>query len=657
MHVIRNTEEIQSYIGAQETAVALGAFDGLHIGHRAVIREAVESGFVPVVFTFRDNPAERLAGRCRYLTTPEERLEIFERWGVQYVVMPDFSDVAAWPAERFLNTLRFGLHARVVTCGADFRFGKFAAGDAAWLARSCALRGAELRVVDTVQYKGGTVSATRIRGAIERGEMTDAAAMLGRPFGFCFEVVHGNHIGHTIGTPTINQHFPEQFILPRFGVYASAVHIGDKLYCGVTNVGVKPTVGSDRALSETWIPDFSGDLYGRALRLELLGFVRDERKFPDLSALKAEIGRNAEQARAVFNAYERGLTENNKPETSEWKVYFGSGFRGRRSRKRAGREIPVNKSFSWGGQSWRVPSVYACGAGLVVDFCMEVGPERLSAFLEKWKAADEERLTDEQRERIEAENPLHPAFSAAAAVNGRTLSEKQWSGVSWVPASCRAAEELPDEEAARVLGHYGLDASRGWAIRRVSFPWATKRRPALRTLSLTLTQEPKPVPGPHFKTPGTEQIALTHPVTGKAHTLTVQALEPQTADWKDHPFGAGWSFPEQYAMMAYTLSPDLPESEISVLDCARSDEPKAAQKPENTFLPEAHSDACIGVIGGADGPTAVFLTGKSKTEAPKLHAACSALHFEPAPAVEWRTVFHVKTLPDQTVICIGEEGK
>ena len=655
MHVIRNTEEISQYIGERETAVALGAFDGLHIGHRAVIREAVESGLVPVVFTFRDNPAERLGGRCRYLTTMEERLAIFESWGVQYVVMPDFSDVAAWPAERFLNLLRFGLHARVVTCGADFRFGKFAAGDAAWLARSCALRGAELHVVDTVQYKGETVSATRIRGAIERGEMEDAAAMLGRLFGFCFEVVHGNHIGHTIGTPTINQHFPERFILPRFGVYASAVHLGDRLCCGVTNVGVKPTVGSDRALSETWIPDFSGDLYGKSLRLELLGFIRDERKFPDLDALKAEINRNAVQARAIFNAYESGLSENNKQAQSAWKVYFDGGFWGRRSRERAGREIPVNKSFSWGGSAWRVPSVYVCSAGLVVDFCMEVEPERLKVFLDKWRTQDETQLSDEVREQIEAENPLHPAFSAAAKLNGKTLTPHRWSGISWVPASCRAEDELPDEEAARALEHYGLDASRGWAMRRVSFPWATKRKPALRTLSLTLTQEPKPVPGPHFETPGTEQITLTHPVTGKAHTLTVQALEPQTADWKDHPFGAGWSFPEQYAMMTYTLSPDLPESEFSVRDCVRGDEPKAVRKPENAFLPEAHSDACIGVIGGADGPTAVFLTGKGKTEAPKLHAACSALHFEPAARIEWRTAFRVKTVPDQTVVCIGEE--
>ena len=109
-------------------------------------------------------------------------------------------------------------------------------------------------------------------------------------------------IGRTIGTPTINQHFPEHFILPRFGVYASCVHIGGRTYCGVTNVGVKPTVGSDRALSETWIPDFSGDLYGKTLRLELLAFIRDEKKFANLDALKAEIRRNEKQARKIFTA-------------------------------------------------------------------------------------------------------------------------------------------------------------------------------------------------------------------------------------------------------------------------------------------------------------------------------------------------------------------
>ena len=281
MHVIRNTEEIRKFIGEKKTAVALGAFDGLHIGHYKVIRTAVESGLTPVVFTFRDNPAEYLTGTCCYLTTVEERMRILESWGVEYVIMPDFAQVAEWPAERFANLLRFGLNAKRIACGADFRFGKFAAGDTEWLKKLC-------------------------------------EAMLRRPFGFCFEVVHGNHIGHTIGTPTINQNFPPRFVLPRFGVYASAVYVDGKTYCGVTNVGVKPTVGSDHALSETWMPDFTGgDLYGRTLRLELLSFVRDEKKFPDLDALKAEISLNEKTARTLFEAFEKEAPAHAHPNRHE----------------------------------------------------------------------------------------------------------------------------------------------------------------------------------------------------------------------------------------------------------------------------------------------------------------------------------------------------
>ena len=288
MHVIRNTEEIRKFIGEKKTAVALGAFDGLHIGHYKVIRTAVESGLTPVVFTFRDNPAEYLTGTCCYLTTVEERMRILKSWGVEYVIMPDFAQVAEWPAERFANLLRFGLNAKRIACGADFRFGKFAAGDTEWLKKLCEAHGGEMHVVP------------------------------GRPFGFCFEVVHGNHIGHTIGTPTINQNFPPRFVLPRFGVYASAVYVDGKTYCGVTNVGVKPTVDSDHALSETWMPDFTGgDLYGRTLRLELLSFVRDEKKFPDLDALKAEISLNEKTARTLFEAFEKEVHAHAHPNRHE----------------------------------------------------------------------------------------------------------------------------------------------------------------------------------------------------------------------------------------------------------------------------------------------------------------------------------------------------
>lgn len=298
MKVIRNLAETEYLSGP--LAAALGAFDGLHVGHKAVIDAARTPGLPLTVFTFFDDPAVFFGAKRRDLTTPEERLEILERWGVDVVVMPKFAEVAALSPAAFAAILREGLRAKVLTAGEDFRFGKAAAGNVEFLRADAEQNGVQLRIAETALFEGKPISATRIRDAVETGDMKQAAKMLGRPFGFKFPVVHGNHIGRTMGTPTINQHFPEGFVLPKFGVYASAVYVGDTLYCGVTNVGVKPTVGSDRALSETWMPDFSGNLYGRSLRLELLAFIRPEKKFSGLEELRAEIRCNGEQAREIF---------------------------------------------------------------------------------------------------------------------------------------------------------------------------------------------------------------------------------------------------------------------------------------------------------------------------------------------------------------------
>ena len=132
-------------------------------------------------------------------------------------------------------------------------------------------------MVPPVLEDGEKVSSTRIRAAVEAADIPLANRLLGRPFGFSLEVIHGNHIGTGLGTPTINQAIPDNFVLPKFGVYASWVRVGGKYFAGVTNIGLKPTVGSDRVLSETWMPDFSGDLYGKRVRLFLLRFLRPEK--------------------------------------------------------------------------------------------------------------------------------------------------------------------------------------------------------------------------------------------------------------------------------------------------------------------------------------------------------------------------------------------
>lgn len=282
-------------------SLALGAFDGLHRGHMAVIHAACAPGkegqeWEPAVFTFHSSPS----GNCAVLTGRDKE-RILEHAGVRRLYSLDFQEVRDWEAEIFVRELLFHTcNARRLCCGEDFRFGKGARGDVAMLGRLCEEAGVELYVVPPVTDGGEKVSSTRIRKAVEEGNIPLANRLLGRPFGFSLEVIHGNHIGGTVlGTPTINQAIPEGFVLPRFGVYASWCRVGGRYFYGVTNVGVKPTVGSDKVLAETWMPDFTGDLYGKRVRVFLLEFLRPEKKFDSMEELKAAIGENGRQAKAV----------------------------------------------------------------------------------------------------------------------------------------------------------------------------------------------------------------------------------------------------------------------------------------------------------------------------------------------------------------------
>lgn len=291
MKIVRHMEGLREELPC---ALALGAFDGLHRGHREVIRAAVESAWEAGVFTFDRSP-----GGGASVLTPGDKEELLENMGVKRLYTMEFKAVRDIPAREFAGFLFKSCKARLLCCGEDFHFGKGAEGNVSLLQRLCEEAGAELRVIPPVLDSGEKISSTRVRAAVEKGDIPLANRLLGRPFGFSLPVIHGNHIGHTLGTPTINQAFPEGFVLPPFGVYASLVKAGEETFCGVTNIGVKPTVGSDRVLAETWMPDFSGNLYGRQVRVWLLEFIRPERKFASLEELKAEIQRNAEQAKEI----------------------------------------------------------------------------------------------------------------------------------------------------------------------------------------------------------------------------------------------------------------------------------------------------------------------------------------------------------------------
>ena len=297
MKIVRSLEEMGE---TAPSSLALGAFDGLHRGHMAVIGRACAPGeggrrLQPAVFTFSRSPAGNSA-----VLTGRDKERLLEDAGVEVLYSLEFSQVKDWEAEAFVEQVLFETcAAQRLCCGEDFRFGRGARGDTALLQTLCDRRGVELTVVPPVKEGGEKVSSTRIRAAVEAGDISLANRLLGRPFGFSLEVIHGNHIGTGLGTPTINQAIPEGFVLPRFGVYASWCRVGGEYFYGVTNIGVKPTVGSDRVLAETWMPEFSGDLYGKRVRVFLVAFIRPERKFGSLEELKEEIGRNARQAKAL----------------------------------------------------------------------------------------------------------------------------------------------------------------------------------------------------------------------------------------------------------------------------------------------------------------------------------------------------------------------
>lgn len=277
------------------TAVALGLFDGVHLGHRAVIQAAVrqkENGLTPAVFTFSTHQsAPSSKGALRYICTDSERLSLFESLGVEVVFMPEFGEFQSMSAPEFIRDLlgkRFC--ASFVSCGFNFHFGAYGAGDTALLRDVCDESGIRAQVIEPFTYDGAPVSSTRIRALLEQGELATANILLGAPYFVCGEVVHGFAIGHTIGFPTANQLIDKNRVVPKHGVYATLTEVDGKVYRSVSNIGIKPTIsGSREPLCETHIIGLSEDLYGKNIRVSFLEFLRPEVKFSGLDELKKQI--------------------------------------------------------------------------------------------------------------------------------------------------------------------------------------------------------------------------------------------------------------------------------------------------------------------------------------------------------------------------------
>ena len=281
--------------------MALGFFDGVHRGHQAVIQEALNcrvQGLRPTVFTYRiQHIIPERKGDFQWLNSEDDRVRMLDAMGVYDVVQPTFEDFRDMAPEAFVEDFLIKqVRAKVICCGEDFRFGSHAAGNVETMKRLCEPYGVEVRVVEPVSLEGKRISSTRIRESIRRGQMPLAWKMMGRPYSLRFPVVSGNKIGRTLNFPTINQVYPDHFAIPRYGVYVSVTEVDGELYSSVTNVGMKPTVGSDRPLAETYIIGFSGSLYGMRVRVSLCHFIRQERKFESITELRDQIARDTKQA-------------------------------------------------------------------------------------------------------------------------------------------------------------------------------------------------------------------------------------------------------------------------------------------------------------------------------------------------------------------------
>ena len=290
MRIISGTTQFRIEEG---TAVAIGKFDGLHLGHRRLLKEILrqkEDGLKAAVFTFDPSP-EVFFGMnpSRELSTNEEKRALFREIGIDILVEFPFNRMtAATPPEDFVvDILCSRMNARFVAAGTDLSFGAMGKGNFALMSSLSRHLGFEARKIDKIERNGKVISSTLIRRYVEEGNMEEAAACLGAPYRITGRIVHGRALGRRIGIPTLNQLPPPDKLLPPFGVYYSEVKADGRIYKGMTNIGTKPTVSDEPKVTvETYLYDFDGDLYGETAEVGLLTYRRPEKRFSGVLELK-----------------------------------------------------------------------------------------------------------------------------------------------------------------------------------------------------------------------------------------------------------------------------------------------------------------------------------------------------------------------------------
>jgi len=290
--------------------VAIGSFDGVHLGHQAILRNMVAhahaAGMAAVVITFYPHPSVVLRGRrpSFYLSTPEDRSEHLLALEVDAVVTHPFNqEVASIRAADFVTRLLDLARMRELWCGEDFTLGHKREGTVTFLQAEGAKRGFWVNIITPQLMDGEPISSTRIRQTLRDGAMDQATRFLGRPFSLPGVVVDGDKRGRALGFPTANLRVDEELAIPANGVYVCQARLASAVYPAVASIGVRPTFETqeNKLTIEAYLMDFSGDLYGQTLRLDFIARLRPELKFTDVEALRAQIEQDVEAARRILN--------------------------------------------------------------------------------------------------------------------------------------------------------------------------------------------------------------------------------------------------------------------------------------------------------------------------------------------------------------------
>lgn len=304
MKLIKDTKQFHI---EEETAVAIGKFDGVHLGHRTLLEKVLKAkalGLKALVFTFTPSPGAYFTGReIKEITTGEEKRRMFARMGIDYLVEYPFEKETAniLPEEFIDNILLYHMSARFIAAGEDVSFGREGKGNAELLLKKGKEKGFTVQIIPKICHEGKVISSTYLRDVIQEGNMELAGALMGEPYFLEGIVVKGNQLGRTMGMPTVNLLPPKEKLLPPNGVYFSNLEYKGNSYQGVTNIGRKPTVGGKNPIgAETYIYDFSQMIYGEPVRVSLLHYERQEQKFENLLQLKEAIEKNIADGKEYF---------------------------------------------------------------------------------------------------------------------------------------------------------------------------------------------------------------------------------------------------------------------------------------------------------------------------------------------------------------------